>query len=391
MAFVSLPLKGDAGGAQGRWCDRPAVCLLGLPFDAVSMAEAVAEVEAAIASRHSCFLSTPNLNFLIAAAGNAAFRESVINSDLSVADGMPLVWIARLLGLPIRERVAGSGLFERLRSQPGPKVSVFFFGGLPGVAAEAQQKLAAENGRLVCVGTHDPGFVAVAEMSADEVIAKINASGADFLVVALGAQKGQAWIEHNRARLKVPVMSHLGAVVNFVAGTVSRAPLWVQRSGLEWLWRIKEEPALWRRYWGDGCALLNLLAKRVIPYAIYLRGARATNVRTSAEPEVRLEELAGGSSRLHLGGAWSGQALPALRDLLAQQLDAGCRQIELSFKGATYIDSAFLGLLLLLRKELNASGGQLTLLDINPELRRIFYWNCVDYLLCDSPCIVPAR
>jgi len=90
------------------------------------------------------------------------------------------------------------------------------------------------------------------------VLQAINASQADFLVVALGAKKGQAWILHNLEHLQVPVVSHLGAVVNFVAGTVQRAPAAWQRAGLEWLWRIKEEPALFGRYWNDGLALFGL-------------------------------------------------------------------------------------------------------------------------------------
>lgn len=84
-------------------------------------------------------------------------------------------------------------------------------------------------------------------MSNAETIERINASGADFLVVSLGARKGQAWIMQNRQHLSVLLISHLDAMVNFVAGTVSRAQQWMQRFGLEWLWRIKEEPVLWRR------------------------------------------------------------------------------------------------------------------------------------------------
>jgi len=80
-----------------------------------------------------------------------------------------------------------------------------------------------------------------------------------------GRQKGQAWIEHNRTHITVPIISHLGAVINFVAGKLSRAPVWVQRTGLEWLWRIKEEPSLWRRYASDGLVLLKLLITRVVP------------------------------------------------------------------------------------------------------------------------------
>ena len=98
--------------------DRNVYCLLGLPLDAVGMAEAVRRVRAAATEGNRCFLSTPNLNFLIACQADPAFRDSVIPSDLSVTDGMPLVWLARLLGLPIGERVPTSIVFETNRRLP---------------------------------------------------------------------------------------------------------------------------------------------------------------------------------------------------------------------------------------------------------------------------------
>jgi N-acetylglucosaminyldiphosphoundecaprenol N-acetyl-beta-D-mannosaminyltransferase len=233
--------------------------LLGLPFDALTLDQAVAQVRWAAQTHTPCFFSTPNLNFLIAAQSNTAFKQSVIDSDLSLADGMPIVWLAKLVGLPIPERVAGSDVFEALRKpHGGKKTKVYFFGGPPGVAQLAAEKINSEDGGLVCVGYETPGFGNVEEMSTAATLDNINNSGAEFLVVALGAVKGQAWIQHNRARLRVPVVSHLGAVINFVAGNVKRAPVWMQKSGLEWLWRVKEEPGLWSRYFNDGAALCKL-------------------------------------------------------------------------------------------------------------------------------------
>eukprot|EP00825_Cyclidium_porcatum_P046005 TRINITY_DN7135_c0_g1_i21.p5 TRINITY_DN7135_c0_g1~~TRINITY_DN7135_c0_g1_i21.p5 ORF type:complete len:313 (-),score=37.83 TRINITY_DN7135_c0_g1_i21:177-1115(-) len=287
----------------------PAYCLLGLPFHAVAVNDAVACIRNAIAMRAPLLLTTPNVNFVVACGNDAAFRNAVIDSDLVVADGMPLVWIARLLGLPLRERVAGSEVFQRLRlSAPGPlgPVKVFFFGGPPGVAEVAAGVLNAEARGMVCVGWHSPGYGSVESMSTPEIIDRINASDADFLVVALGAAKGQAWIQQNRARLAVPVQSHLGAVVNFVAGTVSRAPRWIQRAGLEWLWRIKEEPGLWKRYWADGKALLCLLSTCVLPLAAQ---ARILRWRRAAPGTLKcLETDSGGykTTVLHLSGSQIG-------------------------------------------------------------------------------------
>ena len=241
-------------------------CVLGLPFDALTLEQAVTLIRAAVARRTPCFLSTPNLNFLIAGQTRVAFRNSVIHSDLSLADGMPIVWLAKLLGIPIAERVAGSDVFEALRHSSGPTLKVYFFGGPPGAAELASRQINAEGKKMVCVGFESPGYGSIEDMSNASSIANINASGADFLIVALGAAKGQAWIEHNLSSLLVPVVSHLGAVVNFMAGSVKRAPPWMQRSGLEWAWRIREEPDLWKRYWSDGIGLFWLLINSVVPF-----------------------------------------------------------------------------------------------------------------------------
>ena len=198
------------------------------------------------------------------------FRESLLDSDLCPPDGAPIVWIARLLGLPIKERVAGSDLLDRLRAggTGTRRLAIFLFGGAKGVAAAAAGKLNAKPGGLNCVGTMDPGFCEVSEMSQDHVMDTVNSSGADFLVLSLGAKKGQLWLQRNHHRLTIPIRAHLGAAVNFQAGLIKRAPPIVRAWGFEWLWRIKEERYLWKRYRDDGVVLLRLLLTRVLPLAV---------------------------------------------------------------------------------------------------------------------------
>lgn len=360
--------------------DRQVVCIAGLPFDVVDMAGAVAHVREAAACRKPCFLSTPNLNFLIGCLGDAGFRASVIHSDLNIADGMPLVWMARLLDTPVCERVAGSGLFEVLRGEKsvaGP-LKLYFFGGPDGVAEQACRVLNAEFSGLRCVGYECPGFGSVEDMSSDDTIARINASSADFLVVALGARKGQAWIEHNRSRITAPVISHLGAVVNFVAGTVSRAPGWMQRSGLEWLWRIKEEPALWKRYWLDGMALSGLLTTRIVPYALWRRLRRTRHdaggfsLSLTSQPDSVL--------RLVIAGTAPDNLTADVREVL-RAAAAAKRPLVLDFAQATCLSPAFSGLLLMLKKQQDSCGLPLRCDAVMPAVRRHFYWNGIDYLL----------
>jgi N-acetylglucosaminyldiphosphoundecaprenol N-acetyl-beta-D-mannosaminyltransferase len=320
---------------------RRLVCILGLPFDALDIAQAVQRVRAAAFSGQRCFVSTPNLNFAIAARRDSAFRDSVLHSDLSLVDGMPLVWIARLLGQPLHERVSGADLFEALQAHAGPPVDSYLFGGPPGAAAQASERINRRGGGVRCVGFDEAGFGSIAAMSTNEQIERINRSGARFVVVALGAAKGQAWIEHNAARLRAPVLSHLGAVVNFAAGTVRRAPRWVQASGFEWLWRVKEEPALWRRYLRDGAAALGVLLTRVLPDAVYGRDARG---RTAAD----LQVVRGpDSSLLKLSGDWRAiSALPSLQAALAALAQESDRGLQLDLTDMRDIGNSCTALLL---------------------------------------------
>jgi len=321
---------------------RRAVCLLGLPFDVIDIRGAVHRVRDAAFAGRRCFVSTPNLNFAMTARRDAAFRDSVLHSDLVLADGMPLVWLARASRLSLAERVSGADLFEALVAHPGPPVAVYLFGGPPGAAARAAERIERGSGTGVrCVGHDAPGYGSIEEMSQPDRLAAIDRSGAHFLVVALGAQKGQAWIERNAPKLSVPVLAHLGAVVNFSAGNVSRAPIWMRRSGVEWLWRIKEEPALWRRYARDGTAAIALLSSRVLPRAL----AASFDRHAAGEPSVDIEDTRNAWT-LRLAGAWHDDALQPLRetfDRIAAQHDAALR---LDLSAVTCAGNAFVALLL---------------------------------------------
>jgi len=347
--------------------DRDVHCLFGLPIDAVSMDQVIQRIRRSVQERTRLFLSTPNLNFLIACQSDKPFLQSVINSDLSIADGMPLVWMAGVLGVPIRERVAGSDLFDRLRDQTTTPIKIYFFGGQEGVAEAACVRLNASPAGLRCVGFSSPGFGSVEDMSSTETIEKINASEADFLVISLGATKGQAWIEFNRARISVPVISHLGAVINFVAGTIDRSPRWMRNYGLEWLWRVKSEPGLWRRYVFDGIGLLRLLSTKFVRYAWYLRSQRPT---AAALQQASVRIMVNGSEMVFwLGGAWTTRNLMSFRQSLDRAAEKSC-DISLDLKEVSYVDSAFLGLMILLYRHQRRIQKRLTI-NVDADLRRV--------------------
>ena len=344
---------------------RPVYNLLGLPLDAVGMLQAAQRLEHARTGDRPFFLSTPNLNFLVAAQDDAQIRDSVRRSDLSIADGMPLVWLARLLGLPIFERVSGSGLFEHIRANTVMPWRVFFFGGQDGLARQAAEGLAGQPGMQPAGWAH-PGFGTVEEMSNPHLLALVNRSDADLLVISLGAAKGQAWICRNLPRLRPLVVSHLGAVVNFVAGSVQRAPGWVQRIGMEWAWRIKEEPHLWQRYASDGFALARIVVTRVTPLAVLQRWWKPPQCEFD-RATVELQVAAG---RVTLRGAWQAANLEPVR-IAFDGMMAPRGTLHLDLRAVSYVDAAFVALLTLLDCALSETGGKLRIEGMSARVRRL--------------------
>ncbi len=169
---------------------REVYCILGMPIDAIEMAAVMQSIETAAANAVPFVISTPNINYLVNSLSDPEFRESLFLSDLFPADGMPIVWIARLTGIPIKQRIAGSDIFEALktRAHPDGPLKVFLFGANENVAAAAAGTLNATAG-LSCAGWICPGWGDVDELSQKEFIDKINSSNADFLVATLGEIK----------------------------------------------------------------------------------------------------------------------------------------------------------------------------------------------------------
>jgi len=185
--------------------------VLGMPLDALDLPAVLRRIDSAVDARAPFWLSTPNVNFLMMSRSDDEFRESLLMSDFCPVDGMPLVWIARLLGIPIRERVSGSDIFDALRSREvhDRRLSVFLFGGAEGVAENLRHTLNVEEGGLACVGMLNPGFGSISEMSSSPILQSINSSEAALLAVFLSAKKAQGWLLRNHDRLEVPFRAQL--------------------------------------------------------------------------------------------------------------------------------------------------------------------------------------
>src|ERR1700683_827550 len=358
---------------------REVYCILGMPIDAIEMPAVMHSIDIAAANAKPFLISTPNVNFLVNSQNDPEFRESLLRSDLCPADGMPIVWIARLMGIPIKHRISGADIFDALKApRPAGQLKVFLFGAKESIAAAAARTLNATAG-LRCVGWICPGWGSVDELSEQTFIDKINSSNADFLMATLGAAKGQLWLQRNHDRLQIPIRCHLGTTINFQAGTVKRAPRTIQKLGLEWLWRIKEEPYLWRRYLYDGSVLLRLMLTRVVPLAITARWLRHRCERSGHN--LIIEQVHGNRCIiLKLSGF---AVVDHVDEVVSHFRDAvtSNKQVVIDFSKTRAVDARFLGLLLMLRKQLTARNVVPQFIGISRRLERMFLRFELGYLL----------
>ena len=239
--------------------------ILGTPVDRVSMAGTIARVQQFIAEGTPRLIITPNVDHVIKARQDAEFKRIYECADLTVPDGVPLLWAAKFLGQPLIERVNGTDLFEALcaiAARYGHRI--FLLGAAPGVAAQAAANLQLRHSRLQIAGTYSPPFDFFDDPAENQkIVAMIRAARPDLLFVGLGAPKQEKWIQRHRQELNVPVSIGVGASFEYVAQTAPRAPKWMQRTGLEWLFRILKHPGrYWKRYVIDAFLFFPLILRQ---------------------------------------------------------------------------------------------------------------------------------
>ena len=221
------------------------VHILGIRVDNVTYGEALARMEEFIADGRPHLVATVNPEFIMTAQRDPRFAKILNEAHLTLPDGQGLIWAARLLGAPLRERVTGVDTVLRLAELSAERgYRLYLLGAAEGVAAAAARELESRFPGLEIAGTF-AGSPALAED--DQAVERIRRTRPDVLLVAYGAPHQEAWIHRNLVHLPVPVCMGIGGALDFISGKTKRAPRWVQRLGLEWLHRLAHEPWRWRR------------------------------------------------------------------------------------------------------------------------------------------------
>jgi N-acetylglucosaminyldiphosphoundecaprenol N-acetyl-beta-D-mannosaminyltransferase len=218
-------------------------------IDVLTFADALDEIEKLVDRGQGGAVYTPNVDHVIKAESNEAFRRAYEHASLSLADGMPLVWVSGLLGCPLPERVAGSELLGPLMERAAQRGwRVYLLGGAPGVAKTAAHILSHSHGVNI-VGWDDCRIGIDGSDISGNSIARARDARPDLVLVALGPPKQELWIHLAAESIRPAVAFGIGAGLDFLTGKHKKAPRWVARAGLEWAFRLLQEPRrLWRRY-----------------------------------------------------------------------------------------------------------------------------------------------
>jgi len=227
----------------------PSFSVLGVRVNAVQIPDVIGLMGRWIRARSACrFIAFTGMHAITETQYDPSFKQILNSADLVVADGMPLVWLGRWHGHAMRRRVYGPELMETFCRETGPLYRHYFYGGVPGVADRLAEILEQRYG-VRTVGTYSPPFRPLTEEENVEVARRIQAAAPDVVWVGLSTPKQERWMFEHRPRLTVPLMAGVGAAFDFVAGTKKQAPAWMQESGMEWFFRLTQEPRrLWRRY-----------------------------------------------------------------------------------------------------------------------------------------------
>lgn len=374
---------------------REIIIMLGIPVDNLTMDETMERildlVDAFAQDQRPRMVATVNVDFLVNTLKWFSIQPKhpeLLNilrrASLLTADGMPLVWTSKIIGTPLRERVTGADLVPRLAKEAAQhKKSIYFLGGKGDVGRRAADLLKKENPELIIAGTDSPFVHIEGEKLFDtdkddaEIVERINRSNADILLIGFGNPKQEVWFHRNRLKLNVAVTIGIGGTFEFITGSVARAPVWMQKSGLEWIFRITQAPKrLWKRYF-IGVFKFSLMILPTILYFKFQRLFIRNNQRNLKQPVVNPQ-----NKEFDRESKFSNQVIQMPNPLDAATTEAIGAEIDknlsirantiLDFKAVDFIDSSGLGFVMRLWRKAEEDKKGFYLTGIKPSVKRVF-------------------
>jgi N-acetylglucosaminyldiphosphoundecaprenol N-acetyl-beta-D-mannosaminyltransferase len=344
--------------------DHSSVAVLGVPFHNVTMDETVAFINDKIQLGGFHQIATANVDFLMHAIRDPELQAILCSCELVIPDGMPILWASKMMGVTLKERVCGVDLVPRVAELCARRgYSMFLLGASEQNSARAAANLEERFPGLHIAGRYSPPVRPLDQMNHDEILQRINQARPDVLLVAMGNPKQEKWLAMHRYELNVPVAIGVGGSIDFVAGAVARAPKWMQNSGLEWAYRMSQEPKrLVQRYLGDAVGIARHLPSQLMATMMQPRHKTQSGLFT---------DRAGNTLILSIYGDFTGEILSEFNALSQEAMRSGLNLI-LNLSQTSYLGPDALGSLLTLasaRREYQ----QLWLAEMPAHLLRVLH------------------
>ena len=293
------------------------IALLGVRIDNVSTNQSVSIIDSLIDQGGFHQIATANVDFLNKAAVDPELMEILHSCELVLPDGMPLVWASRLMGTPLKERVTGADLLPRLLElSVQKKRRIFLLGATEDCSNFALQRVCREYPGAVICGRMSPPTASLTQMKNSEILKRIEESKPDILLVAFGNPKQEKWLAMHRDQLKVPVCIGVGGAFDLFSEKQMRAPLWMQRFGMEWMFRFLREPRrLGPRYLEGALFLLRYLSRQLLLTSVQPRNTETTKISVKRKENAVI---------VRVSGNFTGSAVVDLQRSLEPELENGC-------------------------------------------------------------------
>jgi N-acetylglucosaminyldiphosphoundecaprenol N-acetyl-beta-D-mannosaminyltransferase len=348
------------------------IAVLGLPLDSLTAEQAVDAIEGLILSGGTHQVATANLDFWLNSLADQHLHRIIAGCSLVLPDGMPLVWVSKMMGCPLAERVTGVDLVPRLAKLSAEKgYRIFLLGGREGVAERAARLLEKLHPGTCIVDTYAPSEETMALFDHSEILSRIHSARPDILLVALGNPKQEKWIWMHRKRLGVPVAMGVGGSFEILVGDVRRAPKWIQRVGMEWAMRFMQEPSrLGPRYFRDFTGLARRLPLTLLGAWLQRPFFDHSHLTTVNTPQ---------GMHVYLHGRLSGQTAAEFQQASEASVASGLVMI-VHMQGVKQITASGLGVLMDVRRQLLDAGLTLSLAGLSFKQRFLLHAWCAQPL-----------